>query len=147
MLHQYVTFELAGQLFGLDVEHVQEVLRYDEYTRVPASPPEVGGLFNLRGDVIPALDLGVRLGEEPRRLDGTPVMNLIVHDRGERLSLLVDRIGDVLELDDDTLEVAPPTLSEAQRALITGVFELERGLLLVLDAQRAAQVDVVAGQS
>ena len=95
---QFATFEVADQLFGVEVDTVQEVLSYNEYTPVPLAPPAVGGLFNLRGQVIAAVDLRVQLGLARQAMTG-PVMNVILRGDGEPVSLLVDRIGEVVDLE------------------------------------------------
>ena len=133
---QYATFEVDDQLFGVDVAWVQEVLRFNEYTRVPLAPDAVGGLFNLRGQVIAAVDLRVRLGLDRQDLD-EPAMNVIVRMEDEAVSLLVDRIGKVIELTDDALERTPDTLTGPSRDFISGVFKLDDRLMLALDVRRA----------
>ena len=133
---QFATFEVAGQLFGVQVEAVQEVLSYNEYTPVPLSPPAVGGLFNLRGQVIAAVDLRVQLGMARQALQG-PVMNVILRGDGEPVSLLVDRIGEVVDLDDDQFEPPPDTLSGPTRELVVGTFKLDGRLMLALDVNQA----------
>src|SRR5438445_13689291 len=106
---QYATFEVAGQLFGVEVEAVQEVLSFHEYTAVPLSSPAVGGLFNLRGQVIAAVDLRVQLGLPRQALDG-PVMNVILRGDDESVSLLVDRTGELIDLDGSESEPPPQSL-------------------------------------
>src|SRR3954451_9533025 len=96
---QYATFEVDDQLFGLDVAKVQEVFSFSEYTPVPLAPRSIGGLFNLRGQVIAAVDLRVQLGMPPRA-PGGPAMNEIIGTDDESVSLLVDRIGELVVLDD-----------------------------------------------
>jgi purine-binding chemotaxis protein CheW len=138
---QYATFEVADQLFGVDVAKVQEVLRFHEYTRVPLAPAAVGGLFNLRGQVIAAVDLRVQLGLPPQDL-ADPVMNVIVRMDDEAVSLLVDRIGEVVELTDDSIERTPDTLAGPTRDLIAGTFKLDNRLMLALDVRRALDTSV-----
>jgi len=133
---QFATFEVAGQLFGVEVHTVQEVLSYNEYTPVPLAPPAVGYLFNLRGQVIAAVDLRVQLGLERQPMQG-PVMNVILRGDGEPVSLLVDRIGEVVDLDDDTFEPPPDTLSGPTRELVVGTFKLDGRLMLALDVTQA----------
>jgi purine-binding chemotaxis protein CheW len=133
---QFATFEVAGQLFGVEVHTVQEVLSYNEYTPVPLAPPAVGGLFNLRGQVIAAVDLRVQLGMARQELDG-PVMNVILRGDGEPVSLLVDRIGEVVDLDDETFEPPPDTLGGPTRELVVGTFKLDGRLMLALDVNAA----------
>lgn len=133
---QFATFEVADQLFGVEVDTVQEVLSYNEYTPVPLAPSAVGGLFNLRGQVIAAVDLRVQLGLARQTLEG-PVMNVILRNEGEPVSLLVDRIGEVVDLDDEAFEPPPDTLSGPTRDLVLGTFKLEGRLMLALDVEQA----------
>ena len=133
---QYATFEVADQLFGVDVAMVQEVLRFHEYTLVPLAPAAVGGLFNLRGQVIAAVDLRVQLGLARQALQG-PVMNVILRGDGEPVSLLVDRIGEVVDLDDESFEPPPDTLSGPIRELVVGTFKMDGRLMLALDVDQA----------
>jgi purine-binding chemotaxis protein CheW len=133
---QYATFEVDDQLFGVPVAIVQEVLSFNEYTPVPLAPKAVGGLFNLRGQVIAAVDLRVQLGLPPRDLDG-PAMNVIVRTEDESVSLLVDRIGEVVDLHEDAFEPPPDTLHGPLRELINGAFKLDGRLMLALDTARA----------
>ncbi|OJF09412.1 chemotaxis protein CheW [Couchioplanes caeruleus] len=133
---QFATFEVADQLFGVEVDTVQEVLSYNEYTPVPLAPPAVGGLFNLRGQVIAAVDLRVQLGLVRQALQG-PVMNVILRGDGEPVSLLVDRIGEVVDLEDDAFEPPPDTLAGPTRELVTGTFKMDGRLMLALDVNQA----------
>jgi purine-binding chemotaxis protein CheW len=138
---QYATFEVADQLFGVDVSTVQEVLRFHEYTHVPLAPSAVGGLFNLRGQVIAAVDLRVQLGLGPQDF-GAPVMNVIVRVDDEAVSLLVDRIGEVIELTDKSIERTPDTLGAPARDFVAGAFQLNDRLMLALDVRRAADTSM-----
>jgi purine-binding chemotaxis protein CheW len=141
---QYATFEVAGQLFGVEVAAVQEVLSFSEYTAVPLAPPAVGGLFNLRGQVIAAVDLRVQLGLARQALEG-PVMNVILRGDDEPVSLLVDRIGEVVELDEASFEPPPDTLTGPARKLVVGTFKLDDRLMLALDVNSAVDTYGLAG--
>lgn len=136
---QFTTFVLDGHLFGVEVETVQEVIRYQEMTRVPLAPNAVGGLMNLRGQVITALDLRRRLGMDERP-EGALPMNVVVRTEEGVVSLLVDRIGDVIETDPKQFESPPDTVSPAARELIRGAYKLAGSLLLVLDVPRAVEL-------
>ncbi|HWH00804.1 MAG TPA: chemotaxis protein CheW [Pilimelia sp.] len=142
---QYATFEVAEQLFGVDVAAVQEVLSFSEYTAVPLAPPAVGGLFNLRGQVIAAVDLRVQLGLAPRELHDGPVMNVILRGDDEPVSLLVDRIGEVIDLDESAFEPPPDTLTGPARKLVVGTFKLDDRLMLALDVESAIDTYGLAG--
>jgi purine-binding chemotaxis protein CheW len=133
---QYATFEVDDQLFGVEVGAVQEVLSFSEYTAVPLAPAAVGGLFNLRGQVIAAVDLRVQLGLPARPMEG-PVMNVILRGDDEPVSLLVDRIGEVVELDEASFEPPPDTLTGPARKLVVGTFKLDDRLMLALDVNTA----------
>lgn len=141
---QYATFEVADQLFGVEVAAVQEVLSFSEYTAVPLAPPAVGGLFNLRGQVIAAVDLRVQLGLARQALEG-PVMNVILRGDDEPVSLLVDRIGEVVDLDEASFEPPPDTLTGPARKLVVGTFKLDDRLMLALDVNSAVDTYGLAG--
>lgn len=140
---QFSTFVVAGHLFGIEVENVQEVIRYQPMTRVPLAPPAIGGLINLRGQVITAVDLRHRLGFAPRADDERP-MNVVVRTEDGAVSLLVDQIGAVVDAQSDDFEAPPETLVGATRSLIRGAYKLEHALLLALDVSRAVDTDVAA---
>ncbi|PWJ55655.1 purine-binding chemotaxis protein CheW [Quadrisphaera granulorum] len=131
-----LTFELAGGLYGLEVEHVQEVLRAQKVTRVPLHGAAIAGLINLRGEVVTAIDLRARLSLAPRP-EGQDAVNIVVRLHGESISLLVDSIADVVELDDRSFEPVPDTLDGDVRELLRGAYKTEGRLLLALDVQRA----------
>lgn len=134
-VEQLATFYLDGQLFGVEVSQVQEVIRYQEMTPVPQTPAAVAGLINLRGQIVTALDLRRRLKLPERVADRLP-MNVVVRTDDEAVSLLVDEIGDVLEVAQDAFERAPETLIGEARELIRGAYKLENRLLLVLDMNK-----------
>lgn len=129
---QFSTFELAGHLFGVEVTRVQEVIRTQTLTPVPLAGHEVEGLINLRGQIVLAIDLRRRLGLDERD-DQQPPMNVVVWTEDTPISLLVDRIGDVVDVSGRVFEEAPDTLDEATRALIRGAYALDDRLLLVPD--------------
>ncbi|WP_246080274.1 chemotaxis protein CheW [Modestobacter altitudinis] len=133
---QLATFWLDGDLFGVEVEHVQEVLRSQSMTRVPLAPPAVAGLINLRGQVVTAIELRERLGRKPRP-EGQEAVVIVVRLHGEAVSLLVDSIADVVDVDVRDFEAPPDTLDGAGRELIRGAYKLSGQLLLALDVNRA----------
>jgi purine-binding chemotaxis protein CheW len=133
---QYCTFYMDKQMVGVPVEQVQEVIRYQEMTRVPLVPDVVRGLINLRGQIVAAVDLRRRLGLKVRR-DGELPTNVVIRTNEGVVSLLVDEIGDVLEVEEDSFEAPPETLREEVRGLVQGVHQLKGNLLLVLNSERA----------
>ena len=129
---QYCTFFLGTDYYGIDVLHVQEVIRYQEMTRVPLAPPVVRGLINLRGQIVTAIDLRRRLGLPDRPAGQLPV-NVVVQTSDGAVSLLVDEIGDVLMVPEAAFERPPETLRGPTRGLIRGAYKLADRILLALD--------------
>ncbi|MEO1527541.1 MAG: chemotaxis protein CheW [Planctomycetota bacterium] len=135
----YCTFRVDALLFGVEVRQVQEVIRSQQTTRVPLAPRVVQGLMNLRGQIVSALCLRERLGL-PGAQDQNDSMNVVVRSDEGPISLLVDEIGDVVEVDVRRFEPPPETLLGEQRELVRGVFKLERELLLILNTDRVVSV-------
>ena len=136
---QYCTFIVDDLFFGVEVLRVQEVIKYQNMTTIPLSPRTVEGLINLRGQIVTAIDLRSRLELEDRAGDEEP-MNVVIRTDEGVVSLLVDEIGDVLELTEDTLEPPPPTISGVARDLVTGVHKLSDQLLLILDTEKVITI-------
>ena len=138
---QYCCFAVADCWFGVDVQVVQEVIRYQEMTRVPLAPAEVTGLINLRGQIVTAIDLRRRL-DLPARPAGQLPMNVVIRtaDSDAAVSLLVDEIGDVIQPDADTYEPQPALLTGPTRELVAGVHKLKGRLLLVLNTAAAVSL-------
>jgi len=136
---QFCTFYVDGQFFGVPVQQVQEVIRYQEMTRVPLVPKVIRGLINLRGQIVVAVDLRHRLNAPQLAGDKLP-MNVVIRTGDGVVSLLVDEIGDVLEVRDDSFEAPPETLRSESRELVLGVHKLADDLLLVLDTERAVTI-------
>ena len=136
---QFCTFFLDGHFFGVPVQEVQEVIRYQEMTGVPLVPAAVRGLINLRGQIVTAVNLRRRLSMAERDASLLP-MNVVVRTDDGPLSLLVDEIGDVIEVDQETFEQPPETMKAIAGDVIRGVHKLPERLLLVLDTARAVEV-------
>ncbi len=141
---QFCTFLLDGHFFGTPVPKVQEVIQYQEMTRVPLAPEVVSGMINLRGQIVLAIDLRKRLGLAEREAGKLP-MNVVVRTNDGAVSLLVDEIGDVIEVEEDMLEAPPETLQGLAREVVEGVYKLPGRLLLVLDTERAVNGSERAG--
>ena len=142
---QYSTFDVAGLYFGIDVLQVQEVLRRQDMTPVPLAPAVIEGLINLRGQIVTALDMRRRLGLAPRD-QGQTAMNVVVRTEEGAVSLLVDEIGDVVEVDTASFERPPENLDPAVRDLVKGIYKLKDRLLLALDTGQALNLDDGKGQ-
>ena len=127
----YVTMSIGGQLFGIPVLKVQDVLGPQTITRVPLAPIEVAGSLNLRGRIVTAVDVRLRLGLAKREKEKT-AMSVVVEHEGELYSLLVDSVGEVLSLETRDYQRNPPTLNPRLREFSDGIYRLNDSLLVVL---------------
>jgi purine-binding chemotaxis protein CheW len=136
---EYVTVMLDGQLFGLPISRVQDVFMPDRLTRVPLAPPEIAGVLNLRGRIVTAVDLRLRLGM-PARTDGRPAMAVGIELKGESYGLLIDTVGEVMKLADGTREANPVNLDARLARVSAGVHRLDGQLLVILDVDRVLEM-------
>ena len=139
---QFCTFYLDKLLFGVELKGVQEVIRSLDMTKVPLAPAVVSGLINLRGQIVTAVDLRRRLELEPRPANMS-ARNVVVRSEDGAVSLLVDKIGDVVEVEETSFEPPPETLRGPVRSMILGVHKLNDRLLHVLDIEKACQMTEV----
>jgi purine-binding chemotaxis protein CheW len=133
--HDYVSIFIAGQMFGIPVLQVQDVLGPQRITRIPLAPPEVAGSLNLRGRIVTAIDVRTRL-KLPKNAETKESMSVVVDQGGEQYSLLVDNVGEVLSLTSGTFERNPATLDAAWRDVSNGIHRLDGNLLIILDVAR-----------
>lgn len=134
-LTEFVTVMLGEQLFGLPISRVQDVFMLERLTRVPLSEPEIAGVLNLRGRIVTAIDMRCRLGL-PKRTDDKKPMSIGIEYKGESYGLLIDTVGEVLKLPDDTREPNPINLDARLARVSSGVHRLDGQLLVLLDVDR-----------
>ncbi|MCZ4280539.1 chemotaxis protein CheW [Kiloniella laminariae] len=130
----FVTFYIAGQLFGVPVLRVQDIINPQQITPIPLAPPEIAGSLNLRGRIVTAIDVRKRLGLAPRA-DKT-CMSIVVENGNDLYSLMVDSVGEVLGVDASSFERNPPTLDQRFRDYSIGIYRLDGKLLVILDVNR-----------
>ena len=135
MSSQLVTFTLAGAHYGIDMLRVQEALRGPARTTIPLAGPGVAGFVNLRGQVVLTIDLRARRGIQAPAGDHEQMM-VVVQVEGQPVGLLVDDVGDVVDVADRALQAPPDTLATSSRELLSGVYQLQDYLLLALDLDR-----------
>ena len=121
----FVTMTIAGQLFGIPVLTVQDVLGPQRITRIPLAPGEVAGALNLRGRIVTAIDVRHRLGLQARGAD-SPGMSVVVDHKGELYSLIVDAVGEVMSLPTEAYERNPATLDSRWRDVSGGIYQIGR---------------------
>jgi purine-binding chemotaxis protein CheW len=132
---EFVTFTIAGQIFGLPISRVQDVFKPARITRVPLAGAEIAGVLNLRGRIVTAIDMRLRL-DVKKREEGSAPMAIGIEARGDSFGLLVDAVGEVLRLPDSDREANPINLDGKLTALSAGVYRLDSQLLVVLDVDR-----------
>lgn len=132
---EYITVTIAGQLFGLPINEVQDVFMPDKITDVPLSMPEVAGILNLRGRIVTAIDMRKRLGVEPPE-EGAVTMAVGIEYNGESYGLIIDQVGEVHRLSQSTFEANPSNLDPRWSCISSGVHRLDGTLMVVLDVTK-----------
>jgi purine-binding chemotaxis protein CheW len=131
----YVTLTVAGQLCGIPVLGVRDILAEQPITRIPLAPPDIAGSLNLRGRIVTAIDLRRRLNLPPPE-PGQKRMSVVAEQKGELYALLVDQVSEVMTLDHTLLERNPPTLDRVWTLFSDGIYRLDGRLLVILDVAR-----------
>jgi purine-binding chemotaxis protein CheW len=144
---QVVVLELAGEAYGVEIGRVEEIIRMQAITRIPNGPAFIEGVTNLRGRVIPVLDLRKRFGLPSS--DATRRSRIVVGELGEHtVGLVVDGVSEVLLVGSDAVEPPSTLVTSADSAFLRGVAKLEERLILLLDLSRiltrAEQEDLAA---
>ena len=129
-----VTVVLGGQLLGIDVAQVQDVIRLGAVSPVPLAPRWIAGVMNLRGRIVTAIDLRARFGLSPQQ-DRAGSMCVVVEHQGEPYGFIVDDVGDVIDVDPEQIEPNPPTLDRRWQQVSDGIVKLD--VLMVLASVRA----------
>lgn len=132
---QWVTFNLERETFGLPLTHVREIMRVSPITRVPYAPFPLRGVTNLRGTVLPVVDLRIRLKLPEREIDAQSRI-LVLDARGRLIGLLVDAVQQILPLLPSKIEPPPEDVMTSQSFYLSGVYQLADDLLILLDADR-----------
>ncbi|MDR2727111.1 MAG: chemotaxis protein CheW [Deltaproteobacteria bacterium] len=132
---QLVTFSIGDEEFGVDILKVQEIIRTMEITKVPRAPEFVDGVINLRGKVIPIIDLRRRFNLTPRPHDSHTRI-IVIEITQMVVGFVVDAVSEVLRIPVDTVEPAPPVVASLDSDYISGVGKLRDRLLILLDLDR-----------
>jgi purine-binding chemotaxis protein CheW len=138
---QLVTMSVEGQLFGLPILTVQDIVETHNITQVPRTPSAISGIMNLRGRIVTVINLRRILG---RSDDHTSRMGVTVESHGDLYTILVDQIGEVRLLDRSNFETAPTTLDPKLKQLCTGIYRLDGELLAVLDVNAILSAEIIS---
>jgi purine-binding chemotaxis protein CheW len=142
LLLKLLTATLADQRIGFDVGRVFDVIRLGTLTPVPLAPRWIAGVMNLRGRIVTAIDLRARFGL-PSRNEGAEAMCIVVDFQGERYGLVIDDVGDVVDVDKAIVEANPPTMPRAWQQVSTGVARLDP-LIVIVDVDCLIDIPLAA---
>ncbi len=135
-INKYLVIRLDGQLFGMRVETIEDILSPQKISPIPLAPPEVVGSLNLRGRVVTVIDLRVKLGMEYNRNDNVPHRSVVVDSKGHLYSFIVDEVSEVMDIDSSKIAHNPENLSEEWQSASSGVFSLDNELMVILDVTK-----------
>jgi len=144
---QYLTFWLGEEMFALDIRSVREIIQYAPMTRVPLMPSFVRGVINLRGAVVPVIDLHARFGRRAAAVGKKTCVVIFDSLRdGERteLGLMVDAVSEVVDLADDAIEPPPNFGTSVRRDFIRGLGKLGARFVILLEPEKAFDMDEMA---
>ena len=133
-ISQVVSFQLANEYYGINIQNVQEIILVGTITSIPEVPTYVEGLINLRGKVLPVIDLRRRFGLSSKEF-GEKTRIIVTNTSHRTIGLVVDEVHEVLRLDDNQIEPLPDGLTNVDAAYITGVVKLEDRILILLDTE------------
>lgn len=136
---QFLTFGIADECFGMELRQTREILEYSEVTQVPLMPKFICGVINLRGEVVPVIDLAIRLGREPILVNKRTcivVVELFDEEQNYVLGLLADHVNEVVELQIDDIEKAPAFGAKIRAEFILGIAKKEDEFIVLLDAEK-----------
>lgn len=138
---QFVAFRLAGETYGIPIMLVHEIIRSCEITRIPRSQPHVRGVVNLRGNVVPVIDLRLRLGL-PASTEGPESRIVVVEVDTAVIGMIVDGVSQVIRIPTDNIESPSELIADVETDLVTGVGKLDDDLVILLDIQRTLRLRV-----
>jgi len=143
-VEQYLTFMLGGKVYGLEILNIKEILEYGEVTDVPMTPDFISGVINLRGSVVPVIDLSQRFSGKPtEHTKRTSIIILEVKndDLSIEIGVTVDMVNEVLDINPNEIEPAPSLGNQIQTNFISGMAKVDGKLLILLDIENVLSVD------
>lgn len=147
---QYLTFNLRGELFAIGILSIREIIEYAQLTQVPMMPTYIRGVINLRGSVVPVVDLLARFGQgatEPKRRTCVVIVEVETEDGLQQLGILVDAVNEVLEIPATDVEPPPSFGVRIRNEFISGMGKVGERFVILLDVARTLSLDELAGLS
>lgn len=145
--HQHLTFMLGGEMFGIAIKSVREIIEYGNLTEVPMVPPFIRGVINLRGAVVPVIDLSARFGGKPTQIQRRTCIVIIEMADGsdtQELGVVVDAVCEVLDIPESEIEPAPSFGAKIRADFIAGMGKINGKFVILLDVRRVLSVDEIA---
>ncbi len=140
MEQQLVVFELANEFYGINIAMVESIIKMQAITQLPQTPAYVKGVTNLRGSVLPVIDLRTRFALEPKE-DSRQTRIMIVTMGNIKAGIIVDAVSEVLRVADDTVEPLPPMINSVDSAFLKGIVRLEDRLIIMLELNKVLNLD------
>jgi purine-binding chemotaxis protein CheW len=147
MTKQYLTFRIGHENYGLELSQTREIIEYSGITEVPLMPSFLRGVINLRGEVVPVIDLAVRLGRKPIEVQKRTciiVVELTNNEQNHVLGLLADAVSEVIEMDEDNIEDAPSFGANIRAEFIQGIAKRDDQFVVLLDANNTLSIRELA---
>lgn len=147
VIKQYLTFRIGNEHYGLELSQTREIIEYSGITEVPLMPNFLRGVINLRGEVVPVIDLAVRLGRKPIEVQKRTciiVVELQNNEQNHVLGLLADAVSEVIEMDDENIEDAPSFGANIRAEFIQGIAKRDDEFVVLLDANNALSIRELA---
>lgn len=143
MQREFITFEVEGQLFGIDIMAIREIRAWTPLTRLPRVPHHVAGVVNLRGTVLPVIDLAARLGW--KATDATPRHAIIVAQiNGQARGMIVDSVSDIVTVSGEAIQPPPATSSDSIVGFVDGLVAIDDRMVMIIDLNALSSDDDVA---
>lgn len=133
---KFLVFNLDGQEFAIAIEYVVDIINVQPYTRVPGCPQYIRGITNLRGKVIPVVDVRMRFGKEPQEYNDRTCI-VVVEEQDATVGLIIDSVNEVITLEDEQIAPPPSFGNSAEARYVRGVGKADNGVKLILDCHAA----------
>ena len=147
VIKQYLTFRIGNENYGLELSQTREIIEFSGITEVPLMPNFLRGVINLRGEVVPVIDLAVRLGRKPIEVQKRTCIIVVELQNSEQnhvLGLLADSVSEVIDMNDDNIEDAPSFGANIRADFIQGIAKRDDEFVVLLDANNALSIRELA---